>query len=192
HLQHAVGNEEAADDVAGGGDDGDESEDGGELAFMPAHEHDGTDDRDRVQGVGERHQGCVQQGRNPANHFKSDEAGEHKNKKRVDQVGSAVHLSSGCVFWVRSASALTRRSSSHWLTQHRFQLTRRCFSRVANIDLMMFAIADESILREIFVVELCENWRFVSIGANVLDLYRPPLVQDFFPKKRKSGEGLFG
>src|SRR5208337_2229116 len=62
-----------------------------------AHEHDRTHYRDRIQGVGERHQRSVQQRRDPPDHFKSDEPSENKNKERIDQIRTTVHLSSALV-----------------------------------------------------------------------------------------------
>jgi len=84
HFQHAVGDDEAAHDIAGGGHHRDESEDGGERALMLAHEHDRAHHRNRIQGIGERHQRSMQQGRNAPDYFKSDETGEHKDKECVD------------------------------------------------------------------------------------------------------------
>jgi hypothetical protein len=51
---------------------------------MFAHEHDGANDRDGVQGIGQRHKRSVQKGRDPPDYFESDETGEHENKKCID------------------------------------------------------------------------------------------------------------
>src|SRR4029077_9629459 len=76
--------------VAGGGDDGDGAENGGELALVFAGQNDGADHGDGVERVGEGHQRGVQQWGNAANDFKSDESGEHENVKAGDQV--QLHL----------------------------------------------------------------------------------------------------
>src|ERR1700686_948117 len=91
HAQHAIGDQEAADDVAGGGDDGDGAEDGGELAFMFAGENDGADYGDGVERVGEGHQRRVEKRGDAANNFKSDKSGERENVEAGDQV--QLHLS---------------------------------------------------------------------------------------------------
>ncbi len=86
HLQHAVGDDEAADDVAGGGDDGDGAEDRGEIGFVFTGEDDGADDGDGVESVGERHQWRVKQRRDAADDFESDECGQHEDVKASEQI----------------------------------------------------------------------------------------------------------
>jgi hypothetical protein len=79
HFQHSVGDDEAAHDVAGGGNDGHRAEKGGQRGFMFARQNDRADHRNRVQGVGQGHQRSVQQRRNAANHFESDECRKHEH-----------------------------------------------------------------------------------------------------------------
>src|SRR5580704_6374349 len=88
HFQHAIGDQKAADDIAGCGDDGDGAKDGGEPALAFANQNDRAHDRDRVQCVGQRHQRRVQQRRNPANHFESDESCQHEDVK----AGQEIHF----------------------------------------------------------------------------------------------------
>src|ERR1700677_481306 len=84
HFEHAVGDQESADYVAGGGDDGDEAEHGGERALALADQHNRADDGDGIEGVGERHEWRVQQGRNVADDLEADEAGQHEDEECVD------------------------------------------------------------------------------------------------------------
>ena len=86
HLEHAVGDEEAADDVAGGGDDGDGAENRGEIGLVFTGQDDGADDGDGVEGVGQRHQRRVKQRRDAADDFESDECGQHENVKAGEQI----------------------------------------------------------------------------------------------------------
>ncbi len=90
HSQHAVGDEESADHVAGGGDDGDDPKHGCESALLLAHQDNCADDGDGVESVGQRHERRMQQGRDVADDFESDEGRQHEYEKRVDQVGTHV------------------------------------------------------------------------------------------------------
>ncbi len=85
-LEHAVGDDEAAHRVAGGGDDCNRTQHSRERALVLTRENDGADHRDRVEGVSQRHQRCVQQRRYSADHFKSDKCREYENVQAVDQV----------------------------------------------------------------------------------------------------------
>src|SRR6202040_2393216 len=84
------GDKEAADDVAGGGDDGDGAENRREIGFVFASENDGADDRDGVEGIGEGHERSVEKRGDAANDFKSDESSERENVEAGDQV--QLHL----------------------------------------------------------------------------------------------------
>src|SRR5271155_31775 len=103
HFEHAIGDEEAADDVAGGGDDGEGAEDGGESAAMFAGEDDGADDGDGVERVGEGHERGVQQRSDLADDFKTNESGEHENV----EAGEQIHLHD----YLFSSDAVTRGGS---------------------------------------------------------------------------------
>src|SRR5713101_9238573 len=81
HPEHAIGDDEAADDVAGGGHYGDGAEDYGEGALVLASQNNGADDGDGVQRVGEGHERRVQQGRDAANHFETNETRHHEDEK---------------------------------------------------------------------------------------------------------------
>src|SRR5580698_10331597 len=111
HFQHAVGDDEAADDVAGGGDDGDGAEDGGEIGFVFTGENDGADNGDGVERVGERHQRRVKQRRDAANDFESDECGQHENVEACEQI--QLHC---------GVSSLAARAGS-WKSSRRRELT---------------------------------------------------------------------
>src|SRR5579864_4115757 len=87
HAEHAVGDEKSSNHIAGGGDDGDHAQDRRKRALLFADEDDGTDDGDGVEGVGERHQRRVEQGRDVADDFEADEGCEHEYEEGVDDVG---------------------------------------------------------------------------------------------------------
>src|SRR5580700_3103804 len=118
HFEHAVGDEKSADYVARGGDDGDHSQDSREGAFLFAHQNNCADDGYGIEGVGQRHEGSVQQWRHVADHFESDESRQHEDEQRVDQIGTHVlplglkPLSSADL--PRPWAALPRRYASRW------------------------------------------------------------------------------
>src|SRR6202158_1384519 len=87
HSQHAVGDEESADHVAGGGHNGDDAENRRECALFLSYKNDGTHDGDGIERVGQRHQRSMQQRRNVADDFESNEGRQHENEKGVEQVG---------------------------------------------------------------------------------------------------------
>src|SRR3984957_8136902 len=95
HFEHAVGDQESANDVAGGGDDGERAEDGGERAAMFSGEDDGADDGDGVERVGEGHERGVQQRGDLANDFETYESREHENVK----AGEQIHLHDYMFSW---------------------------------------------------------------------------------------------
>jgi len=61
-FEHAIGNEESTHDVAGGGRRCDGAQDGGEPAFVLAHQHDRTYDGDGIGARWSGHQRRVQEG----------------------------------------------------------------------------------------------------------------------------------
>src|ERR1700674_2056156 len=63
HLEHAVGDEEAAHHVAGGSDDRYYTQNRREFTLVLAHQDNRTHNSDGVESVGQRHQRRVQQGR---------------------------------------------------------------------------------------------------------------------------------
>src|SRR5262249_17868711 len=86
HLEHPVGDDEAADDVGGGEHDGDEAEDPGERALVGLAEHDHrADDHDAVDRVRPRHQRCVQQRRHLRDHLDPEEDREHEDGHLEDE-----------------------------------------------------------------------------------------------------------
>src|SRR5258707_12590260 len=84
HFQHAIGDEKPANDVDGGGDDGQHSQDERQLAFVTADQNDGADYSDGVESVGDGHQRGVQERRDALDDFKADEAGQHEYEETVD------------------------------------------------------------------------------------------------------------
>src|SRR5260221_12151463 len=81
HPQHAVGDEEPADHIAGGSNDGDDAQDRRERALLFADQDNGADDRDGVESIGQRHERSMQQRRNVADDLESDEGRQHESKK---------------------------------------------------------------------------------------------------------------
>src|SRR5579863_274190 len=88
HPQHAVGDQESADHVAGGGHNGDDAEDGRERALFLADQDNGADHGNRVERIGQRHERRMQQGRDVADDLESDKGRQHEYEKCVDQVGT--------------------------------------------------------------------------------------------------------
>ena len=79
HLQHPVGDQEAADDVGHRGEQRDRAQDADPGGIVAAGHDDRADHRDGRDGVGERHQRRVQQPRDPADHAQPDERGQHED-----------------------------------------------------------------------------------------------------------------
>ena len=95
HLQHSIGDEESADDVARRADDGDEAENRGDgvVVVAGAGGDDRSDERDAGDRVRRGHQWGVKQRWDPLDHHEADEAGEdedvefeEKHDWRVDWV----------------------------------------------------------------------------------------------------------
>jgi hypothetical protein len=103
HFEHAVRNKESTYYVAGGGDNGDSAQHGRERALALADQDNRSYDGDSVERVGQRHQWSVQQGRNVADDFEADEAGQHKDKQRIDQVFAHEVLQFSSQFTVPSS-----------------------------------------------------------------------------------------
>src|SRR5947209_4334254 len=90
HLEHAVGDEESADHVAGRGNDGDHPEHGREAALPLADQYDRAHNGNGIKRVGERHQRRVQQRRDMADDLEADESCEHEYEEGVDEVGHGI------------------------------------------------------------------------------------------------------
>src|SRR5262249_7819509 len=83
HLQHAVGDQKSADDVARGRNYGDKAENKSQAAFMFADQNDRAQYRDSVQRVGQRHEWRVQKRRYAPDHFKADKGCQHEDEESV-------------------------------------------------------------------------------------------------------------
>src|SRR6266700_1591518 len=90
HPQHAVGDEKSANYVARRSDDGNHPQNGRECALLFADQDNRTDDRDGIEGIRQRHEWRMQQRRNVADNFESDESRQHEYEKCIDQVGTHV------------------------------------------------------------------------------------------------------
>src|SRR6516164_1148789 len=86
HLQHAVGDNEAAHNIARRRDDCYRSQYRGQLAFPLARQDDCADHRNGVQCIRQRHQRRVQQRRNAPDHFESYECGQHEHVEARKQI----------------------------------------------------------------------------------------------------------
>src|SRR5216684_3219737 len=85
HPQHAVGDEKSANYVARRSDDGNHPQNGRECALLFADQDNRTDDRDGIEGIRQRHEWRMQQRRNVADNFESDESRQHEYEKCIDQ-----------------------------------------------------------------------------------------------------------
>src|SRR5712691_7776518 len=65
--------------------------------MIGARHHDRADDRDRGDGIRERHQRRVQQSGYPSDHSEPDECREHKHEQHRSQVGHDLRTSPACV-----------------------------------------------------------------------------------------------
>src|SRR5947209_15496682 len=92
HLEHAVGHDEAADDVRGAEHDGEEAHDPHERPLVTDAEHEHrADDDDPVDRVRARHQRRVQQCRHLRDHLEAEKDGEHEDRHLEDQQGVVTH-----------------------------------------------------------------------------------------------------
>src|ERR1700722_10319724 len=122
HFQHAVGDKEAADDVAGGGDDGDGAKHGGQCGLMFSRQENCSDYGDGVESVRERHQRRVQERRHAANYLQADECGQQKHIG----AGEEVHFHRQAV----SLCAATRGGSEKNSRTRGLTTSPPCVSRV--------------------------------------------------------------
>src|SRR5262245_410280 len=87
HLEHAVGDDEPADDVGGGEHHGDEREHAHEEARVwRAHDDDRADDDDPVDRVRPGHERRVQERRHLRDHLEPDEGREHEDCQLRDEL----------------------------------------------------------------------------------------------------------
>src|SRR5262249_34909725 len=83
HLQHAVGDQKSADDVASGSNYGDKAENKSQTAFMFADQNDRAQYRDSIQRVGQRHEWRVQKRRYAPDHFQADKGCQDEDEESV-------------------------------------------------------------------------------------------------------------
>src|SRR4029078_8053628 len=86
HLEHPVGDEEAADDVDGAERDGDDEDDLVQRARLLADEHEAAEQHDAVDGVRAGHERRVQRVGHLGDDQEADEAGEHDDRELGDDV----------------------------------------------------------------------------------------------------------
>src|SRR6476469_2533182 len=86
HLEHAVGDQEAADDVDRAEDDRDHEQELVEEAVDAEPQHDdAAEDHDAVDRVRARHQRRVQRVGHLGDHREADEAGQHEDRQVLEQ-----------------------------------------------------------------------------------------------------------
>ena len=82
HFEHAIRDQESADDVGDGSRNGDETQDLAQLSgVLIADDEDRADHGDRGDRVSQRHQGSVQKGRDFADYFEANEGRQHEDVK---------------------------------------------------------------------------------------------------------------
>ena len=84
-FQHAVGDQESTNDIAGCRDHRQNSEDECKVALVPADQYDCADHSNGVESIGDRHQRGVQERRNALDHFKPNEPRQHEYEQTIDQ-----------------------------------------------------------------------------------------------------------
>ena len=87
HLEHAVGDEEAAHDVGHGGGEGDRAEEDDHGRMVLAGDHDRAHHRDGGDRVGQRHERGVQQARDARDDAQADEGGEQEDEQEGGERG---------------------------------------------------------------------------------------------------------
>src|SRR5262245_25285085 len=95
HLEHAIGNQKAADDVACGGNAGNGSQDGAERRALLGRDPDRRHHRNRRNCVGQRRQRRVQQRRDAPDDLEAQERREHEHEQcRPDVIHRCMPLRS--------------------------------------------------------------------------------------------------
>src|ERR1700683_3978303 len=87
HFQHAIGDHEAADDVEGGQQDGEEGQSDLRGAMGTPHDQNGPHQHDPVDGVAARHQRGVQDAWHPADDLVADERGQYEDGHEFENSG---------------------------------------------------------------------------------------------------------
>src|SRR6516225_5874372 len=95
HLEHAIGDDESADDVDRGGGDRDEAEERADEPVIRAGGDERADEADRRDRVRRGHERRVQERRHARDHEEADEAGEHEDVEL--QEGEAHRVAPSCV-----------------------------------------------------------------------------------------------
>src|SRR3954471_467351 len=107
HAEHAVGDEEAADDVDRAEDDRDAEQDLVERAVRLAEQQQAAEHDDAVDRVGAAHQGRVQRVRHLRDHLEADERRQHEDR----DLGQQIHQTT---FPSRTTHAPATTSSPKW------------------------------------------------------------------------------
>src|SRR5262249_47625192 len=98
HFEHAVGDDEAADDVRRREHDCDEADDPRERALVRLAEHEHrADDDNAVDRVRPRHQRRVQQRRHLRDHLEAEEDREHEDRDLEDEQRVVTHAGTSCL-----------------------------------------------------------------------------------------------
>src|SRR5882757_3260851 len=150
HFQHAIGDHEAPNDVAGGGDDRDRSQNLCHVAPAFPGQDNGAHHGDRVQCVGQAHQRRVQQRGNPPDHFEADKRRQQENVETCNQVqlhqapppagapcSAGIEKNSLTRAFTISPSRVT--SVSRMISSCRFTCSFPSFTRCSRKDVMLRA-----------------------------------------------------
>src|SRR2546423_7279139 len=113
HLEHPVGDDEAADDVRGGQHDGDEADHGRGrvLVTEPGDEHR-ADDHDPVDRVRPGHERRVQERRHLRDHLEAEEDRKHEDRHLEDEQQSVAHAATSSVRVTHAADVISSSQSS--------------------------------------------------------------------------------
>src|SRR6266850_2235778 len=112
HLEHAIGDDEAADDVCRREHDGDEADDERERVLVAeAGDEHRSDNHDPVDRVRAGHQRRVQQRRHLRDHLEAEEDREDQDRQLEDEQRRVAHAATSSR-WVTQAPAVISSSQS--------------------------------------------------------------------------------
>src|SRR5574341_1497935 len=111
HLEHAVRDQEAADDVRHRGEQRDRAQDADRAGILGPRHHQRAHHRDRRDRVRQGHERRVQQARHPTDHAQPDERGQHEDEQHRPVVG---HGRSTFPSWVTQVPFVISSLKSSW------------------------------------------------------------------------------
>src|SRR5690606_12111764 len=126
HLEHALGDDVAADGITRGQEHADETDRHLEAGLGTTQRHHGADQHDAVHEVRARHEGRVEDDRHPTDDLVPDERRQHENVKRDEAVNHR------CASW----SSVVPCHEHYWFFASRDWRVLSCFispSRVSTV-----------------------------------------------------------